>query len=212
MLEPFSDEVLFLCSCTYYRKHCICGHCCLLSLLTGKRFTLPPTLDERPVPKHQRKDARSKVIAERMQKKTVERRRQLVYSLNTLVRHSLHTFTFHVALTFCPPPPHPPSPFPCLQDEEDEAEVTTPASSTGPSPASSMPQHEDEEPRQRKRAATQPVTEREHASKSTRSQDKAKTVIYMLCLQCCMCIMLFPDYFLWQRGGTLRHQTKKGGK
>ena len=30
------------------------------------------------------------------------------------------------------------------------------------------------------KAATQPITEREHASKSTRSKDKGKTVMYIL--------------------------------
>ena len=50
LLEPFSNEVLFVCSCSYFRRNAICKHSTILSILTGARFKLPAALDERNIP------------------------------------------------------------------------------------------------------------------------------------------------------------------
>ena len=83
LLEPYSNEVLYICSCTYFRKHAICQHSTILSIFTGPRFKLPATLDERKIPKHARKDDKSLKFAERQRAKVSARRRKLVYTLLT---------------------------------------------------------------------------------------------------------------------------------
>ena len=83
LLEPYSNEVLFVCSCTYFRKHAICKHSTILSIFTGPRFKLPAALDERKIPKHSRNDDKSLKFAERQRAKVSARRRKLVYTLLT---------------------------------------------------------------------------------------------------------------------------------
>jgi hypothetical protein len=83
LIEPYSNEVLYVCSCSYYRKHANCHHATILSILTGPRFTLPAFLDEHKIPKHAKKDDRSRSFAERQRVKVSERRRKLVYTILT---------------------------------------------------------------------------------------------------------------------------------
>jgi hypothetical protein len=107
LIETYSTEVLYVCSCSYYRKHANCHHATILSILIGPRFTLPAFLDERKIPKHARKDAKSRMFAERERVKETERRKKLVYTLLTSSEISpatvLHSFFRFPALSLPPP-------------------------------------------------------------------------------------------------------------
>ena len=83
LVEKYSDNVLFVCSCSHYRKHANCHHLTILSILTGPKFTLPDFLDERKIAKHAKKDAKSLTYAERARDKATERRKEMVYTLLT---------------------------------------------------------------------------------------------------------------------------------
>ena len=98
MVNPYSDEVLFVCTCGPYRKNANCQHSTILSILTGPRFTLPAFLDERKIPKHARKDAKSRTYAERERIKEKDRRKKLVYTLMTSSEVCQGTLFFFVPL------------------------------------------------------------------------------------------------------------------
>ena len=94
LIEKYSDEVLYVCSCSYYRKHANCHHGTILSILTGPRFKLPDFLDERRIAKHGRKDAKTRTFADRERAKETERRKKLVYTLLSSSEVSPSTFSF----------------------------------------------------------------------------------------------------------------------